>query len=99
MRQAVPLSLPATLLVVKDNIEAPIFQEGSDEVCACQVFGILQDLFQEEAVVHSVIRGRQINKDGSCHPSFLEPIFNVLCKIQKLTCCGFARSEIQLVEE
>ena len=99
MRQAVPLSSPVTLLVVKDNVEAPIFQEGSDEVCECQVFGILQDLFQEEAMVHSVIHGRQIDKDGSCHQSFLEPVFNVLCEIQKLTCCGFARSESSLLRD
>ena len=84
--KAVPLSSPATLLVVKDNIEAPIFLEGSGEVCECQVIAILQDLFQEEAMVYSVIHSRQINKDGSCHWSFLEPVFNVLCEIQKLTC-------------
>lgn len=50
-------------------------------------------------MIHSVIRGRQINKDGSRHQSFLEPVFNVLCEIQKLTCCGFARSESSLLRD
>ena len=77
----------------------PIFQEGSDEVCECQVFGILQDLFQEEAVVHSVMWGRQINKDGSCHQSFMEPVFYMLWEVQKLACCGFARSESSLLRD
>ena len=99
MRQPVPLSSPVTLLVVKDNIDLHFFQLGSDEICECQVFGILQDLFRDEAAVQSVIRGRQINKDCCCNQSFLEPVFNVLCEIQKLTCCGFARSESSLLRD
>ena len=43
-------------------------------------------------MVHSVICGRQINKDG-CYQSFLESILNVLSELQKLACCRFARSE------
>lgn len=48
-------------------------------------------------MVHSVVCGRQINKDGSCYQPFLKPIFNVLCEIQKLACCGFARLESSLL--
>ena len=60
-------------------------REGSDEVCECKVFRILQDLFQEEAVGRSVICGSRLNKDGSCHQSFMETVFYVLCEIQKST--------------
>ncbi len=70
-----------------DNKEAPVFQEGSNEVCGCQAFCQLQDLFKEEAMVHSVICGRQINKDCSCNQFFLESILNVLSEVQKLSCC------------
>ena len=42
-------------------------------------------------MVHSVKCGIQINKDGSCHQSFMELVFYVLYEIQKLAGCGFAR--------
>ena len=61
--------------------------------------GLLQDLSQEEAEVHRVTCGRQINKDGSCHQTFMEPVFYVLCEIQKLTCCGFDGSESSLLRD
>ena len=50
-------------------------------------------------MVHSVLSGRQINKDGSCYQSFLESILNVLSELQKLACCRFARSESGLLRD
>ena len=63
----------APLLVVKDNIEVPIFQGGSDEVCECQVFGILQDLFQEETMVHSVSAGGGDPRKRASYPQTCIP--------------------------
>ena len=43
-----------------------------------------------DTVVHSVIGCRQIHR-RLLSPVLMEPVFYVLCEIQKLACCWFAR--------